>query len=149
MALVLYDSNILIDALKGYRPALDELTYWREPAISTITWIEVMAGARPDDEAEVRHFLSEFGFEVIQTNVSIMLVAADVRKVSIRAAPKVAVPDAIIMGTAIVRNATIITRNTKDFRDRPDCRIRVPYGVTSTNPVDFINIRPPRDSELP
>jgi hypothetical protein len=26
MALVLYDGNILIDTLKGYQPALDELT---------------------------------------------------------------------------------------------------------------------------
>lgn len=143
MALVLYDSNILIDALKGYQPALDELTYWSEPAISTITWIEVIAGARPEDETEVLYFLSEFGFEVIQTNVSIMLAATDIRKASIRFAPKVAVPDAIIMGAAVVRNATIITRNTKDFRDSSHCRIRIPYDVTSTDPVGFINILPP------
>jgi predicted nucleic acid-binding protein len=78
-----------------------------------------------------------------------MLVAMDIRKTSIRSTPKIAIPDAIIMGTAVVRDATIITRNTKDFRNRSDCRIRTPYGVTSTNPVGFINILPPKESDLP
>jgi predicted nucleic acid-binding protein len=49
MALVLFDTNILIDALKGYKAALDELEYWNEPAISVITWMELFAGAKSDD----------------------------------------------------------------------------------------------------
>lgn len=71
MALVLFDTNILIDALKGYSPAIQELEYWDEPAISAITWMEVMAGTR-DDYDEVLGFLNSFGFEIIQTNEAIM-----------------------------------------------------------------------------
>ena len=37
MALVLFDSNIIIDYLNGIGEARDELTYWDEPAISVVS----------------------------------------------------------------------------------------------------------------
>lgn len=41
MALVLFDTNILIDALHGYEHALQELAHWDEPSISAVTWMEI------------------------------------------------------------------------------------------------------------
>ncbi|MYN20079.1 VapC toxin family PIN domain ribonuclease [Rugamonas sp. FT107W] len=87
MALVLFDTNILIDALKGYSPAIQELEYWDEPAISAITWMEVMAGTR-DDYDEVLGFLNSFGFEIIQTNEAIMIASMEIRRMSIRMGQK-------------------------------------------------------------
>ncbi|RFP10133.1 MULTISPECIES: PIN domain-containing protein [unclassified Duganella] len=139
MALVLFDTNILIDALKGYTPAIEELAYWDEPAISVITWMEVMAGTR-DDYDEVLGFLNSFGFEVIHTNEAIMIASMEVRRMSIQMRHKVALPDAIIMGTALSCRATIVTRNKKDFFTP---NVRIPYELTPIDPVEFINVDPP------
>ena len=46
----LLDTNILIDYLAGIAQARAEMERYAMPAISIITWIEVMAGATPDDE---------------------------------------------------------------------------------------------------
>jgi hypothetical protein len=39
MALVLYDTNILIDAPKNLQEALNELAYWDGPAIRQLPWL--------------------------------------------------------------------------------------------------------------
>ena len=140
MALVIFDTNIIIDALKGYKPALDEPEYWDEPAISAITWMEVVAGTKPEEEGEVMGFLDDFGFEIIHTDADIMFAAAKIRKLSIRSGAKIPLPDAIIQGTAVVKNALIVTRNKKDFRG---AGIRIPYEVTSTQRLTFSNVVPP------
>ena len=57
----LFDTNILIDYLKGIPKATQELKASADPAISTITWIEVMAGAStPADISVLRAFLANF-----------------------------------------------------------------------------------------
>jgi predicted nucleic acid-binding protein len=138
MALVLFDTNILIDALKGYELALDELEYWDEPAISVITWMEIIAGADGDERASILKFLEMF--EVIHTNDQIMMVAADVRRTRIVERAKIALPDTIILATGALMAQFVVTRNTKDFRYG---NVRVPYELTPTDPVQFINIVPP------
>jgi hypothetical protein len=69
-----------------------------------------------------------------------MFAAAQIRKFSLQKGPKIALPDAVIQGTAVVKNAMIITRNKKDFRG-PD--VRIPYEVAKTHPLTFINVVPP------
>lgn len=44
MAPVVFDTNILIDVLKGYEQVLAELAYWDERYMSAMTWMEVLAG---------------------------------------------------------------------------------------------------------
>lgn len=145
MALVLYDTNILIDALKGYTEALDELTHWENPSISAITWMEIYAGAAPEDKPSLDAFFSEFGFQVIHTNDAIMARTAMIRGDSIRNKPKIALPDAIILATGIVGNLTIITRNFKDFKG---ANVRLPYELEKgkDGKVTVVNVRP---KELP
>jgi predicted nucleic acid-binding protein len=141
MALVLYDSNILIDALKGYAEALDELAHWDGPAISAITWMEVNAGAKPDEVPKLDAFFQDFGFEIIHTNDRIMTGAAKLRGDSIRNGPKILLPDAIILATAIAENLTLITRNTRDFKGP---NVRVPYELVtnSAGSVEVVNVAP-------
>jgi predicted nucleic acid-binding protein len=50
MVAALFDTNILIDYLRGIDAARDELAYYTEKCISIITWMEVMAGAVPETE---------------------------------------------------------------------------------------------------
>lgn len=45
MGVVLFDTNIRIDALHSHQEAFDELSNWKTPAISVVTFAEVYAGA--------------------------------------------------------------------------------------------------------
>ena len=117
----LFDTNILIDYLNGVAAAKAEIARYERPAISVISWIEVLAGTKPGNDAETRKYLSSF--ERIELTETI----AD-RAVALRRKAKIRVPDAIILATALVENLLLVTRNTKDFAtDEPG--IRVPYRI--------------------
>lgn len=117
----LFDTNILIDYLNGVEAAKTELARYERPAISVISWIEVLAGTKPDVEAETRRFLTMF--ERVELGEAI----AD-RAVALRRTAKLRVPDAIILATARVENLVLVTRNTRDFpADEPG--IRMPYRI--------------------
>lgn len=117
----LLDTNILIDFLNGIEAARRELARYGSPAISVITWIEVLVGAKPATEADTRRFLA--GFEHIGVTPEI----AD-RAVALRKAERMRVPDAIILATAQTQNILLVTRDTKQFSaDAPG--IRVPYKL--------------------
>lgn len=140
MTSVLFDTNILIDALKGYREALSELAYWDLPAMSVITWIEAYAGASADEAPKFDNFLGRFGFEVIPIDEDVMKAAAELMASRLRRGRKIALADAVITATAQLRHLTIVTRNTKDFKGR---NVRVPYELQTTCTVTVINAVPP------
>lgn len=114
------DTNILIDHLAGVAGARKEIDRYRFPCISRITWMEVLVGARDDDEeAILRAFLGRF--RVIEVDDAVAREAVEIRKIH-----KVRLPDAIIWGTARSLGCLLVTRNTDDFpRSEPD--VRVPY----------------------
>ena len=117
----LFDTNILIDYLNGAEAAKLELVRYERPAISIISWIEVLAGARPAVEADTRKFLATF------ERIELTEVIAG-RAVVLRRGSKMRIPDAIILATARAENLVLVTRNTKDFQaDGPG--IRVPYRL--------------------
>lgn len=117
----LFDTNVLIDYLNGVEAAKAEIARYQRPAISVISWIEVLAATKPGVETETRKFLSSF--ERLELTEKIAE-----RAVALRRAAKMRVPDAIILATARVQSLLFVTRNTKDFAaDEPG--IRVPYRI--------------------
>lgn len=118
----LFDTNILIDYLNGIDAAKKEIERHRHRLVSIVTWMEVLAGARSDDERDViEMFLRDF--EVVPLDRHIASEAVDIRK-----AHRVRLPDAVIWATARVQSALLVTRNIKNFpEDEPG--IRVPYSV--------------------
>ena len=56
----LFDTNILIDYLNGIAVAKAEVERYERPAISVISWIEVLVGAKAGLEAATRKFVSSF-----------------------------------------------------------------------------------------
>ena len=116
-----FDTNIVIDALKGVLEADEEYGRYERVFISRITWMEVLIGAAGDD-TDLRDFLAT-RFDILPID----LVVAE-SAVSIRRTHRIRLPDAIIWATAQVYDAVLVTRNTKDFN--PDWGgIRVPYSV--------------------
>lgn len=117
----LLDTNILIDYLNGIEAARDEIGRYDTRLISTITWMEVMAGTSESDEATVRAFLS--GFQQVPVNGDVAELA-----VKIRREQRIRLPDAIIWATARSESALLVSRNSKDFPpDAPG--VRMPYEV--------------------
>ena len=118
----LFDTNILIDHLNGIAKATRELRLSNDPAISMITWIEVMTGAsKPDEEGVLRAFL--LNFECLPVSSAVAERAAVVRRQM-----KIKMPDAIILATAEVAGRQLVTRNVKDFPAGTH-GVRVPYKV--------------------
>jgi predicted nucleic acid-binding protein len=117
----LLDTNILIDYLNGIRHAKDEIRRYERPLISMVTWMEVMVGVRPEDEAVVRSFLS--GFDRVDLDQGVAEQAVELRQ-----RHRLRLPDAIIWASARRQGALLVTRNTKDLPpEEPD--VRIPYSL--------------------
>jgi predicted nucleic acid-binding protein len=116
----LFDTNILIDYLNGQPEAKAELARHRHRAISVVTWMEVLAGARTEAEEDViEMFLRDFTLVELSRPIAREAVA-------LRRSRHVRLPDAVIWATARHESALLVTRNTKDF-PREDPGVRVPY----------------------
>ena len=116
-----FDTNIVIDALKGVLAADAEYRRYERVFISLITWMEVLVGAE-GDEATLRDFMATH-FDIVPLERAIAESA-----VAIRRAHRIRLPDAVIWATAQVYDAVLVTRNTKDFNPAWS-GIRVPYSV--------------------
>lgn len=118
----LLDTCILIDHLNGLAEATSFLRSVEDPAISQITWIEVMVGARGEvEDRALRSLLRTF--EVLSVDEDVAEAA-----VRLRRARRLKVPDAIILATAQIHGRKLATRNTRDFPE-PDPEIVVPYRL--------------------
>ena len=123
MVKALLDTNVLIDYLNGLDAAAEELGRYANKAISIITWMEVMTGTTPEEEAAVRAWL--LSFEVLA-----MDEATAERAVAIRKARRIRLPDAVIWATAQVHGRLLVSRNTKDFPET-EPGVRLPYGAVA------------------
>ena len=110
----LFDTNILIDLFSGRSEAKLAIETWPpQNAISLITWMELMVGAKKyHQESRTRVALGAF---------NVIGVSQDIaeRSVSIRQEYGMKLPDAIILATAQIHRLTLVTRNTKDFAEIP------------------------------
>lgn len=119
MVKALFDTNILIDYLNGSSPARAELERYTDKAISIVTWMEVMVGAKGEVQAPTRAFLKSFQHIAIDDDVA-------ERAVDLRKTHRMKLPDAIVWASAQGHAMLLVTRNTKDY-PKGDPGIRVPY----------------------
>jgi predicted nucleic acid-binding protein len=116
----LFDTNILIDYLRGIDAARDEVERHGERLVSIVTWMELLAGSQGEEEADViEMFLRDF--QVVGLTREIAREAVDIRRTR-----RVRLPDAVIQASARAQSALLVTRNTKDF-PADDPGVRVPY----------------------
>jgi predicted nucleic acid-binding protein len=106
--MLLLDTNILIDVLRGESVALAWLEQQPKVQISVITWIEVLVGCRDGETELVESWLETFPRLPIKDAVAR-------ETVRLRQQHGLKVPDAIILATARCADLTLATRNTRDF----------------------------------
>jgi predicted nucleic acid-binding protein len=121
MVAALFDTNVLVDNIKGIDAAFVELSRYEDRAISIITQIEVLVGTTPETEARERQLLAEFA--VIPLDDDIAEETARLRR-----AHRMKLPDAIIWASARRTGRLLVSRNTKDF-PVGDPGVRHPYVV--------------------
>jgi predicted nucleic acid-binding protein len=116
-----FDTNIVIDWLRQRPEALAELSRYRQLRISRITWTEVLAGEPLETREHVEELIRPF--EVMEIDARIASAAADIRYRT-----RMKLLDALILATAQVNGAILVSRNTKDFPVKMP-GIRVPYTL--------------------
>lgn len=116
-----FDTNILIDWLKRRPEARLELTRYSHHRISRIVWTEIIAGEALERRGIVQQLIVPF--EVVELDGRIAAAAADIRYRS-----RMKLLDAMILATAQVNGAILVTRNTRDFPAMMP-GIRVPYTL--------------------
>lgn len=118
----LFDTVILVDALRDVEQAKHELLRQRRNWISRITWIEVLAGARSEETDIIEDFLRNFSLVELSEEIGRRAAAIRSQRRSIK------LPDAIIWASAQTSGKILVTRNTRDFPAQMP-GIRVPYSL--------------------
>lgn len=123
----LVDTDILIDHLRGRREALDFLTRAMADGdrllCSVVTRAELLAGMRPQEESAVRALLGLF--DGVPVDDEIAEAAGEYRRRYGRS-HGVLLPDALIAGSARMRDAVLCTTNLKHY-PMDDIRTERPY----------------------
>lgn len=116
-----FDTNIVIDWLRGRPQAEGELSRYARHRISRLSWLEVVAA----EPLETRDYLQSLiaPFEIIEVDGRIASAAADIHHRT-----RMKLLDAMIFATAQTNGAILVTRNTKDFPAKMP-GIRVPYTL--------------------
>lgn len=141
MVSVLFDTNILIDHFAGIKEATAELERYKDAAITTITWLEVLSGAEPHEVQGMRDYMAQF--TVYDLDDVIAEEAAAIRRTARIAGVKVLKsPDATLLATARYTGRKLITRNTRDFFG---VDVHVPYTLSKSNETGevVVKARPP------
>lgn len=116
---LLFDTSVLIDHLRGYKPASDFLeTVFNSGilvAISSVSEMELYAGKSMENDAieeTVANLLKLFKVLPVTTDIA-RQAGCLLRCYRNQGLTPI---DAIIAGTAVEHNANLITRNIKHFR---------------------------------
>ena len=115
MEIVLLDTNILIEILKGNDKTISKIEALEAKlSISSITVMELYYGALNKTElGKLEKFVSLFNIIELNENISkkaTILVKRYAKSHTLN------IPDSLIASTALVLNAKLVTYNTKDFK---------------------------------
>ncbi len=123
----LFDTNVIIDYLRGYSPAIDFLDSFEdnELQISTITELELLKGCKNKQaQRQMDRFLRNL--KIIPINNAISNLTLEIFR-SKHLETQLGVFDSFIAATAKNHRFTLITRNTKHFDKISDLRVKAPY----------------------
>ena len=116
MSFALFDTNILIDHLKGKQEAITVLKQCINSNItltcSVISRIELLNGIRPKEKSQLEYFLS--GFEKVDVNEKVATIAGLYMN-KYRKSHGINMADAILAASAKSLNAKLFTLNIKHF----------------------------------
>ena len=126
MMQIVVDSSVIIDYLRGFKPArlkIDELKENESFLISVITEAEVLSGKECSDQNKRNRIIDLLQlFRKIDVDSSIAQRAAEFRRNY-----GVSLDDCIIAATAFNEKCIIWTKNAEDFRKIKEVKAVEPY----------------------
>lgn len=127
MKTALFDTNILIDYLKGKHEATSLLNRCLKKGLvltcSLITKVELLSGARPGEEEVLQDFLDAFD----RIGLDDIIAERAGRYMSLyRKSHGINIADAIIAASVLARGAVLYTLNDKHF-PMNDIKVIKPY----------------------
>ena len=114
MEIILLDTNVLIEVLKGKQSTVQMVESFSHTAISSITVMELYYGAL--NKAELKQ-LEKFValFRVVHLDEQISIKSEHLIK-TFSKSHNLDIPDSLIASTALVNGYKLFTYNIKDFR---------------------------------
>lgn len=127
MAEVMFDTDILVDYLRGFEPSRSTISKIKDGRltgyISTITETELFAGE--DEKNEEKNALLS---ELIDMFQKVDVTSAIARRAGkIKRDYGMGVPDSIIAASAMSLNCKLFTRNIKDYETLRGLSVEKPY----------------------
>ena len=119
---MLVDSNIIIYAAQPEHSFLQDFIEEHAPSVSAISYVEVVGYHKltAEDRQHFEEFFASAG--VLPVSDGVIKQAAQLRQQR-----KMALADAIVAGTALQYQKTLITRNTGDFDWVPGLKLLNPF----------------------
>ena len=122
---MLFDTDVLIWTFKGHRKAARLLETTDERALSVISYMELIQGARGKRELKtIKDFLAEFAFELLPLTENIGYRASIYME---EYGLKVAIcpADALVAATAVENRLTLCTGNRRHYSPINDLELRI------------------------
>lgn len=117
----LLDTTFAIDVLRNQQTAVDRFEQLFSSGdtayVTDVVVCELAMGARPEDEPGLSAFIR--AVEFVQPGPEVAIVAGQWRGQGRRRGVTLSVPDALIAATADALEATVITRNVRNFERLP------------------------------
>ncbi len=119
--MTLLDTDVLIEILKGREKALQKVRDFDQCAVSAVSAMELIFGAKNKAEVEeIENALSELTFFYITKQISVTALSL---MQSYSKSHGLAIPDALIAATAIQEDVRLYTLNVRDFRFISELRL--------------------------
>ena len=120
---VVLDTRVLVDVLRGHRPALEWLRSLDEPpACSELTRVELLRGLRSGERQTVEGLMRALRWVGVDEEIARRAGALGRRW---RRSHRLGTVDLVIAATAQVLDASVVTSNTRHFPMFE--RLRPPY----------------------
>ena len=116
---MLYDTDVLVWAMRGSKKAADVINRDNERIISAISYMELMQGSRNNRELLMnKSLLKKSGFTILPVNEAISHRAmVFIEEYALKSG--LHLTDALIFATACEHSLTLCSGNEKQFRDIP------------------------------
>ena len=121
---MIFDTDVLIWCFRGERDAAESIASYLEKAVSIISVMEMLQGAKSKDELRrIRRFFPNHELDVIPVNESISHMAAHLIDEH-TLATGLQLADALIAATARETGSGLVTSNVRHFRSIPLLNIK-------------------------
>ncbi|MBW7863690.1 MAG: type II toxin-antitoxin system VapC family toxin [Candidatus Hydrogenedens sp.] len=122
---MLFDTDVIIWALRGNRHASDTIYKADNPCVSVVSYMELLMGARDKKDSQtIRAFLASLGFRTLPLTENIGHRAA-IYLEEYALMCRIGVQDSLIAATAVENEIPLCSGNAKHFKPINDINLKL------------------------